>query len=196
MGINHGESNIHWNFYTSAEDDLEKISRYIEFSEENFQTYSIEIARLYLNTCSEIDVLCKMLCEKINPNEKRNNILDYQCIILNTHPNIHEEIVLINRFGLELNPWKNWNADAKPPYWWTSHNKVKHERNNHYQEANLKNLLNAISGLFILINYYYRYHTDKKRLDPIPRILSTRNDLAGIGSPYSSPPIYYFPGKE
>ena len=65
------------------------------------------------------------------------------------------EVCYIPRFGLELNPWSNWNAEDNP-IWWRSHTKVKHHRDIHFNQANLKNTLNAMAALNIVILYYYR----------------------------------------
>jgi len=39
---------IHWNYFFAIEDDLATLSRYVEFHEDNFTTYSIEIARILM----------------------------------------------------------------------------------------------------------------------------------------------------
>lgn len=45
--------------------------------------------------------------------------------------------------GLSFKPWLNWASD-KNPTWWQSYNKVKHNRDAHFDEATLKNALNAL----------------------------------------------------
>ena len=51
-------------------------------------------------------------------------------------------------------PWENW-ACSKNPLWWKSYNNVKHERDAYFQEATLKNALNALGGLLALTYHYY-----------------------------------------
>jgi phage-related protein len=55
---------IYWNYFLAIENDLEKISRYIEISERNFCTYSVELLRTYLACCSEVDNILKQICYK------------------------------------------------------------------------------------------------------------------------------------
>ena len=62
----------------AIEDDLKVLSRYIDFDTENDKVFSIELARILLITCSEIDVVLKLLCEKLNSNNNFNNIDDYK----------------------------------------------------------------------------------------------------------------------
>jgi hypothetical protein len=42
-------------------EDLYAYSRYLEFNPKNYGAFSINLARLYLSICSEVDVLAKML---------------------------------------------------------------------------------------------------------------------------------------
>jgi hypothetical protein len=42
----------------------------------------------------------------------------------------------------------------RKPDWWQSYNKVKHERNRHFNKATLNNALHALAAL-LAINYVY-----------------------------------------
>ena len=57
----------HWNYFLAIEKDLEKLSRYIEFSNDNLDTYSIELTHILLSSSSEVDVIMKQLCLLMNP---------------------------------------------------------------------------------------------------------------------------------
>ena len=64
MTIATDSKKIHGNYFLALEHDLEVISRYIKFREENFDVFSIELARLLLASASEVDVIAKLLCKK------------------------------------------------------------------------------------------------------------------------------------
>ena len=49
----------HWNYFLALESDLGKLARFVEPTEANFRTFSLEIVRLFLAACSEIDVVAK-----------------------------------------------------------------------------------------------------------------------------------------
>ncbi len=155
------KSHIHWNYFLALESDLELVARFIEFIEENFKTYSIELAHLLLASSSEIDVIMKELCSFLAPGEKAENIDDYRNIIKTKKPEFIEEPVYISRYGLSLNPWENWKVE-KNPFWWRSYNNVKHERNIYFNEANLNNVVNALGALLITNFYYYCAKSTKK----------------------------------
>src|SRR5947207_537638 len=110
MGIQVAKSLIHWNYFLALESDLEQISRYIEFDENNFRTYSIELAHLLLAASSEVDVIAKGICEFLEPTSPAENINQYQGIIRRKLPEFSKELVYVPRFSLTLKPWSNWKA--------------------------------------------------------------------------------------
>ena len=155
MGIQVSNSLVHWNYFVALEQDLAKISRFIEFSEANFGTYSIELAHLLLAASSEVDVVMKRLCKLKNNQKSHSNINDYKETIMQYFPDFADEKVYIHRNGISLEPWSNWKGEENP-LWWRSYNKVKHERDSHYDKANLKNTVNSLAGLGLIVIYYYR----------------------------------------
>jgi len=155
MTIRASGGNLHWNYFLALEKDLEVISRYIEFTEQNLATYSIELAHLLFAAASEVDVVAKLLCEKVAPEAPRNNIDQYRHVLLSAMPDLPRREVLVERYGLSFCPWDNW-AEGANPLWWRSYNNVKHERGAYFHEATLKNTLNALGALLIFI---YSYHT-------------------------------------
>lgn len=157
MAIPQSAHYIHWNYFLALENDLEKISRFIEFSPDNYGTYSIELAHLFLSASSEVDVLFKSICEIKKPDEARNNIHEYRAITQGNLKEIITERCYIPRYGLAMEPFINWdNNSDKNPDWWRSYNNVKHSRNTAFKEANLKNAINSI-GALALLNLYYHY---------------------------------------
>ncbi len=165
------EKRIYWNYFLSLESDLEKLSRYIEFTNNNFQTYSIELAKMLLSVCSEIDVIAKLLCKREDSSKQANNITDYCAILTDKIPPLCMLNVFLPKHGLKLTPWENWQKQSAPD-WWHGYNNVKHERNKNYEDANLKNTLNSMSGLFLFLLYLYKDNSYKCQLDPMPALFT------------------------
>lgn len=155
MAIKVEESLLHWNYFIALESDLEQVSRYIEFDSKNFKTYSIELAHLLLASSSEVDVIAKGVCNLVEPNKPAENINHYQDTITRNIPDFSKEQIFVPRFSLTLKPWSNWKSGTNP-LWWRSYNNVKHQRNDHFEDANLKNVLNSIAGLLVVVFYYYK----------------------------------------
>lgn len=146
---------MHWNYFVVLEKELENVSRYIEFATENEATYSIELARILMSASSEIDVILKMICSIFG--EKAENIIAYSECFRRHCPELADEEVYIPRFSMMLKPWINWKGtDNASPDWWKSYNQVKHQRNESYREANLKNVINAVGALLVCTVYYYK----------------------------------------
>ncbi len=166
----------YWPYYFSLEADLENLSRYVEFTESNFSTYSIEMVRLYLSICSEIDVVLKELCKEISPKLSAKNINNYRQIISDELKDFNGQAAICYKYGLSFIPWKSWEENISPD-WWSNYNKVKHQRNEFYNKANLKNVLESLAALY-LVNIYLEFVKDKKLshgftfsiIDTIPKI--------------------------
>ncbi|QYK51861.1 MAG: hypothetical protein KF701_05025 [Anaerolineales bacterium] len=176
-------SHIHWNYFLALESDLETISRYIEFSPENYKTYSIELAHLFLASSSEVDVVAKLLCEFIAPGKKAKDINDYRSHITKSIPEFADEEIFIPRFGLDSKPWSNFKK-GKSPVWWADHNKVKHGRHEHFSDANLKNVVNSVGALLVLNFYYHKYKLQLKSLEDVGHTLVPQSKLLELNPSY------------
>jgi hypothetical protein len=150
------------------DDDMERRARYLEPTHSNFNSHSLELARIIFAAAPEVDVVSKMLCKKINPNSKTGSIDKYREEIFPFYPAIPRINISVPRFGLLLNPWEQW-SEGKMPQWWDAYNNVRHHRHTHFAEANLENTLNAVAGLFVLLLIYYRDEGQNGQLKPTPR---------------------------
>ena len=161
---------IHWNYFLALEEDLERLARFVDFSG-NDNAYSIEIARVFLSSCAEVDVILKQLCKALNGASTAGTINAYFPEVTARIPNFVGFEVLIPRFGLTLHPWQDWTG-TQPPFWWQHHNKVKHHRHDHFEKANLKNCLNSVAGLYVAVLYLYQQQAEAGELQQLPRLLN------------------------
>ena len=162
------KSRIHWNYFLALEDDLKEVSRFIEFSEENFSVYSIELAHLLFAASSEVEVVAKQLCKQVDPKSKPKDIDDLRIILMGSEfENIADTPIFAPRFGLKFNPWENWKSGNSPD-WWKSYNKVKHERHQSFNKATLENSLNAIAALLVLTYKYYHSTLPNRNKEKCP----------------------------
>lgn len=149
-------SDLHHDYYNALEQDLIKISRYIEFHETNLKTYSIELAHLLFAAASEVDVIFRKLHEHKQPKARKGNkdpryiISDYKKLTKTHFRAIPKYTCSIGRYKLYISPFKAWKNEDGNPEWWESYNKVKHNRSNEFQRANLQNALTAMCALAIM----------------------------------------------
>lgn len=174
-------SQIHWDYFILLEEDVIRILHYIEPTEANYGTYGAELVKVYLSICSEIDVAFKDLDHLVSRYENAdwgavNNISGARKMV---YARFSEQFrlswVAIGTSGIVINPWASWWTDdgaesTLNPEWWVSYNNVKHHRLDSYAEANLGNVLHALSGLFVLLSCLYRYEYERDA-DEAPRYL-------------------------
>ncbi|UXC38989.1 hypothetical protein [Cupriavidus gilardii] len=171
MAILRSHSYVHWNYFLALEEDLDRLSRYVDLAGGNDGTYSIEIARLLLGASSEVDVVLKQLCRKHNQESAAASIRAYFGEIYERCPNFIGFEVQIPRYGLTLHPWSDW-VEGAPPIWWQDHNKVKHHRDEHFSKANLKNCVNSVAALFVAVLHLYEEPGRNGELLQLPRLFN------------------------
>lgn len=153
MNIEEYNSKV-WAFYLRLEKDFIESLNHVEFAEDNYSTYSIEFERLLLAICSEVDVLCKLLCKEIAPTESTSKILEYANILCG-YNNFTTSEVCFERIKKNFVPFKDLSIEDTPT-WWKAYNKVKHERtgNDNYKKGNLENVFMALAGLYSLNRHF------------------------------------------
>ncbi len=130
------------------------ILNYIEPINENFDTYSLKNYHLLCQVCMEIENNFKGMLKTHDNNGE--NIKDY--FKLNKHLKLNEYSVsfLINNNNIILTPFLSWNTANYSDYsklsWYQSYNYVKHNRSIYFKEASLKNILDSLSALYILLH--------------------------------------------
>lgn len=111
------------------------MTKCVEVSEDNFNTYSIESSTQLQSICSEIDVVLKELCKVIDSSKKLRDINGYARIILSNNgdlKNIKVKDTISSGLRLiQLNEWSididsDGNENITNPSWWKYYNKVKH----------------------------------------------------------------------
>lgn len=145
-----------WPFYLRLEKEFIETLNYVDFSEDNFLTYSIEYEKQLLSICSEIDILCKMLCNEIDATKNPSKINQYAEILCG-----YENLTTI-KISFEINkqeyiPFDGWTISDSPT-WWKAYNRVKHDRlkDDNYKKGNLENVFKALTGLYLLNRVYFR----------------------------------------
>lgn len=185
MAIDETEVPQHWNYFLALEDDILKMSRYLEPATDNFYAYSLELARILFAASSEVDVVAKRLCQKIGTAKGRRagSIDKYRETIMEHDPRIARSVVSIPKWGLSFTPWEKWD-EGMSPLWWDAYNDVKHHRHTHFQQASLKNSLNAVSALYVILLFFYMDDVHVGKLNP-------DTSLFKIGAPFELDKLFY-----
>jgi len=200
VGIETSVQLHHWNYFLAIEEDLLRLSRFIEFHEANFGCFSLELARIILAAGAEVDVVRSQLCKQVKTHQQKSSRKSAMSLLLaNNFPDLIRFEVRIPRFGLVLHPWVDWDKDDDP-LWWQAYNEIKHKRNRSFNSANLKNALNAVAGLFVIILHYYCNEALGGALNPAPRILRVseahQGGVFGNGIDHEHVILYRIPRSE
>ena len=184
----------YWNYFIELEQQFYDIRRYVDFSNKNNNTFSMEFLKLLQAVCSEIDVVAKIIDSYIDSGFKGDRINDWGYVLQQNFPTIKTQKLIFND-DYEIHPWKNWEYEkveteikkgdnkgkkkisiklkkkSKNPEWWTAYNKSKHERtspynnnNINYNRANLKNVVCAFGALYVLETIFCDYIFNKEQV--------------------------------
>lgn len=171
---------VYWDYFLVLEKDMLNIERYVSFDLGDNAVYdssncsdfgnslcfSNEFVKQYQTICSEVDVILKTICREIMCSSTASNMTHYTEIVLK-HQNMWNGLPLqdvkIQKTGIILKPFSNWRCSPNyhAPDWFPIYNHVKHDRTNHSRDANLKNTLNALAGLYLLEVYFVKYIADR-----------------------------------
>lgn len=79
---------------------------------------------------------------------------DYANILLKRKPHLTERIAFIGT--LHCTPWDGLKIEPEydSPLWWKEYQKIKHNRYNNFEKANLENALQAVGALFVLLKSF------------------------------------------
>lgn len=145
-----------WPFYLRLEKEFMNTLTYVEFSEDNFSTYSIEYEKQLLSVGSEVDMMCKLLCKEIDAFSNASN-MDQYAKLLCTYNDLTTTQILFQVNRNSYIPFDGW-TEGNNPSWWKAYNRVKHERlkDENYKQGNLKNVFVSLAGLYVLNRFYFK----------------------------------------
>lgn len=156
--------------FSIIQNDILKLFEYVEPSDTNSPTYSFRIHELLMRTCIEVEANFKAILREniFNPvyrtqpragslrPEKEWNINDFMKVNKSHH---------LDDYSVEIPYWKGsqnvrqpfhaWKNNS-PLTWYQAYNETKHDRLHNFERASLENLIDAYSGLFILLSSQFR----------------------------------------
>jgi len=181
MGLQHTKPRFpHWNYFIALEEDLERASRYVELVDANEATYSLEFAHLLFAAASEVEIVMVSLCGLFNQQSRASKFAHCVAPLRKQFPDMWKERVFVPRTGLVLQPWAEWNrAKNNTPIWWQSYNHVKHSRHTTFEEATMKNAVNALAALYLFALDLGRF----VRQGDVVRMLDSKNLMSQTIAP-------------
>lgn len=164
--------------------ELINLFDFIEPADVNLNTYSYKIQQLLIRTCIEIEANFKAILREniFNPKDKKGNLLPEKRWkmqnygIINTTHYLDEYSVKLpywNGADNMFKPFFNWNKTNNYNLeWYTAYNLCKHNREENFEKANFSNLINAVSGLLVVLSSQFA----SKSFSPGNTMLSLSTD--------------------
>lgn len=151
--------------YISIEKELRRIFYFVEPAEENKNAFSFEMYSLLLRACTEVELNCKEIMEANGAISQGNffTMKDYKKL---------EKSSLLSKYSAIYANWRQKNPSTnkveyvkkvfqpfanfdlfinESPDWYQAYNKVKHNREENLECANLENCMNAVAAILILL---------------------------------------------
>lgn len=171
--------NTYWNYYKQLESDLFETVPYCTIDKVNNDAFSMKYLQLHLSICSEIDTISKTFCKLLDSTVDTSlcGITDYIKIFNVVYPTFFQEKLTINGYKYrEIQPWKGIDK-GHVPNWWNIYNEIKHHRditkNNkeNYKLANQKNIIDSLSALYILMEYWVTFHFAIDKMEKMNHVI-------------------------
>lgn len=132
---------------------MESLFLYVAPADENLKTYSYHIHELLIRICIEIEANFKAIFAEnhYSKQEKDYTIKDFWKI--NASHKLSEYKVKMPTWEGRNNifePFAGWKSSTSLP-WYRTYNRSKHNRDKYFKDANLKILMDAFCGLFVVL---------------------------------------------
>lgn len=169
---------IYLDQYKLLEEDFMELVKYVSLNGKNFAVFSSKLLSLFLLTCSEIDSLLDEYIRQYNLQNDKNKNMNFckkiQLLCEREQGHLSSERVSIQICGLKgIAPFGKLSS-AETTDWWHDYNIVKHNRmkkddngNVNYEKANLKNVLYAMAGLYIILHIFFQIEPIGEDIDLI-----------------------------
>lgn len=146
--------------------DLQRLFEFIEPCVNNCSTFSLRTFELLLRACTEVESNCKQIFRA------NGHSVDYMNIIrfadLNGPMKLSDYIVYCPAFEFpDFSPFEacsNSDRNQRSPLWYKAYNEAKHDRANSFSSANLKNVIEAIGAVYVILTAQYGHGFDGSRV--------------------------------
>lgn len=134
--------------------DLQEIFDYIEPADDNLKCYSFRIHELLFRACVEVEANCRAILKENAYPEKidKCTMEDYKKIEQSHRPSSYiVKLPFWDGRENERRPFGSWSNNG-PLTWYNAYNSIKHNRHVNFKEANFENMIDAMSGLVVLLS--------------------------------------------
>jgi len=155
--MNEIESNLLVKWYEELENRLALVLNTVPYSSDTEDVFLPELPNILIDTCSLIDAFLRNgYVFKTSPppkTRKELTINDFYTYYNNCFLLTDLNSIFLNVPAICVKPFGDWRR-SKAPFWWSAHNKVKHDRIKQYKLATLKNAVHSVCALHQIISQH------------------------------------------
>ena len=142
--------------YELLKSDLKEIFEFIEPSVSNFSTYSHRTYEILLRACTEVESLCKQIFTANGQSaENKIRFSDLDGAMKLSSYVVKSYSFLFPNFSPFVSFASTIHRQERSPSWYKAYNKVKHNRNDNFPFASLKNAIESVGGVYVLLVAMY-----------------------------------------
>jgi len=150
--------------------------QYVEPDQVNLNVFSLRYHQLFSNICAEIETNFRGILKANGYTRGKEEAWNMKDDFFKTNPalKLHEYKIKSSYYEKIYStyigqPFAKWNPSKYPLFddpnyfplnWYQDHNAVKHHRSTDFDKANLKNVLTALAGLYILLYAQFGYFVE------------------------------------
>lgn len=147
--------------------DYNELLDFVYPTDSNETTYSHRIYELFLRTATEFENFSKqkLIADKYGKKPSLMNIEDYKTLDIKLGlSSLEVGLLYWNPSKKYVKPFDDWRT-GYTLNWYSDYNKVKHNRTDNFDKANLGNLTLGLAGLFLVsyklfgISFFNRFQT-------------------------------------
>jgi hypothetical protein len=147
-------------YFVALEKELESSFNYIEPDVDNMQCYGAKYSSLLNSISIEFESVCRSLIKFMDSEATVGNIGEIKQHMLTHFPKIAGIEVDIARVNESIKPLEEWPTSRLK--WWDAYSTLKHNRISNYKKANLRNVIDAMISLLIVIAYLAKFRDSNK----------------------------------
>ncbi|WP_299411070.1 hypothetical protein [Acaryochloris sp. IP29b_bin.148] len=138
--------------YHAIENDLRRVFEFVEPHQQNLDTFSTRLYEIFLRASTEFESNCKSILAANGYSRAGDwNMGDYKKIEAATRLSEYQiRLTIWADTPRVLQPLAPWSTGGSLP-WYQDYNTVKHNRSDKFKLANLKNTVDAVAALFVIL---------------------------------------------
>jgi len=143
-------------FYIDTEKQFLDLIRIIPLDNPD-ETYSPRLYNVLQSSCSQVENLMRLLCEKFSLKYENTDFPAYHKL-LNVEGIMDKQWIYCTKTDSTLYPFEI-ETDFVTPFWWRGYNGTKHKLPDGLKQGNIKNTLFALSASYTLqcMAYFARF---------------------------------------